>query len=130
MLSECLLSELITDGTKDTVVFQQDGAPCHSALVTRDYLNEQFPNRWIGKGGRSLWAPRSPDLTPLDFSVWGYIKSKVYATRVSDRDELKTRITEAARLITPEMLENIYRSVENRFQSCIDRNGGHVELNR
>ena len=130
MLSEFLVPELINDGTKDTVVFQQDGASAHSAIITRSYLNEQFPNRWIGKRGNRPWAPRSPDLTPLDFFVWGHIKSKIYATRISDIVELKVRITEAANSITPAMLENVSVGIEDRFRTCVDRGGGHVELNR
>ena len=130
MLSEFLVPELVADGTKDTVVFQQDGASAHTALITRSYLNEQFPNRWIGKGGNRPWAARSPDLTPLDFFVWGYIKSIIYATRISNIAELKAQITEAANSITPTMLENVFVEVENRFRRCIDRGGGHVELNR
>ncbi|EZA51886.1 hypothetical protein X777_09189, partial [Ooceraea biroi] len=33
----------------------------------RNILNESFPDRWIGRGGRISWPARSPDLTPLDF---------------------------------------------------------------
>ena len=32
---------------------------------------------WIGRGRTIAWPPRSPDLTPLDFSVWRYVKEKV-----------------------------------------------------
>ena len=130
MLSDFLIPQLIDDGIKGTVVFQQDGAPCHYALTVRNYLDEQFPNRWIGRGGNRPWAPRSPDLTPLDFFVWGYIKSKIYGIRISDTSELKVRIREAVDSITTTMLENVSMSVENRFQCCIDRNGAQVELNR
>jgi len=31
----------------------------------------------IGRGGMIAWPPLSPDLTHLDFSVWGYNKDKV-----------------------------------------------------
>ena len=31
--------------------FQHDGAPSHFALDVREYLNNVFPNRWIGRGG-------------------------------------------------------------------------------
>ena len=48
-------------------VFQQDGAPPHWGLIVRDFLNETFPNRWIGRNGPTPWTPRSPDITPLDF---------------------------------------------------------------
>ena len=37
MLSEFLISELIADGTMDTVVFQQDGVPAHYATITQDF---------------------------------------------------------------------------------------------
>jgi hypothetical protein len=50
------------------MVFQHDGAPAHySRLVT--HLNLTFLERWIGRGGHVPWPPRSPDLTPLDFSI-------------------------------------------------------------
>lgn len=47
--------------------FQQDGAPPHFSISVRNWLNEVFPDRWLGRGGPREWAPRSPDLTPLDF---------------------------------------------------------------
>ena len=31
------------------------------------FLDENFDERWIGRGGSVSWAPRSPVLTPLDF---------------------------------------------------------------
>ena len=33
---------------------------------------------WIGRSETIAWPPRSPDLTPLDFSVWGYVKDQVF----------------------------------------------------
>lgn len=60
------------------IVFQQDGAPPHFALRVRERLNEKFPGQWIGRGGPILWPPRSPDLSPLDFFLWGYVKDTVY----------------------------------------------------
>ena len=50
---------------------QHDGAPAHFALDVREYLDNVFPNRWIGRGGPVQWPPRSPDLTPMDFFIWG-----------------------------------------------------------
>ena len=39
--------------------FQQDGAPPHFATVVREYLDETFPERWIGRRGALEWPPRS-----------------------------------------------------------------------
>ena len=52
---------------RNDIWFQQDGAPPHFGIHVRNYLNETFPGRWIGRRGSIEWPPRSPDLTPLDF---------------------------------------------------------------
>ena len=49
--------------------WQQDGAPPHYARIVRDRLNAVFPDRWMGRRGPLEWPPRSPDLSPMDFSV-------------------------------------------------------------
>ena len=36
-----------------------------------------------------LWPPNSPDLNPVDYSVWGLLQKKVYNIRITDLDELK-----------------------------------------
>ena len=74
------------------MVFQHDGAPAHySRLVTRN-LNLTFPERWIGRCGHFQWPPRSPDVTPLDFCLWGWMKNEVYKEKVNTRDEFVARI--------------------------------------
>ena len=65
-----LLQEYVYPQLRDRqpgVVFQLDGAPPHWGLHVRASLDEEFPNRWIGRGGPIPWPPRSPDVTPLDF---------------------------------------------------------------
>ncbi|KAJ8910687.1 hypothetical protein NQ315_015395 [Exocentrus adspersus] len=60
--------------------FQQDGAGPHNAALVTQYLNNRFPNNWIGTHGPVAWPPRSPCLNPLDYFFWGYLKNKVYYT--------------------------------------------------
>ncbi|GFX56416.1 uncharacterized protein TNCV_73621 [Trichonephila clavipes] len=67
--------------------FQQDGAICHTARATIDLLKDTFGDRLISRFGPVNWPPRSCDLTPLDYFLWGYVKSLVYA------DKLQTRLT-------------------------------------
>ena len=43
-----------------------DGAPPHYATIVRNWLNDNFET-WIGRRGTVEWAPRSPNLTPMDF---------------------------------------------------------------
>jgi len=47
------------------------------------------------------WPPRSPDLTPCDFFLWGYLKERVYVPPLpADLDELTNRITAAVKSVT------------------------------
>ncbi|KAJ4444692.1 hypothetical protein ANN_06489 [Periplaneta americana] len=54
--------------------FLHDGAPAHFSRTARRYLDRRFPDRWLGRGGPIAWPPRSPDLNPLDFYLWGHLK--------------------------------------------------------
>jgi hypothetical protein len=41
-------------------------------------------NHWLGTDGPLAWPPRSPDITLQDFSLWCYIKDKVYTVKITD----------------------------------------------
>ncbi|CAK1592334.1 unnamed protein product [Parnassius mnemosyne] len=61
--------------------FQQDGATAHTSNVAMPVVRQLFPNKVISRRGDIPWPPRSPDLTPMDFFLWGYLKTKVYETK-------------------------------------------------
>ena len=82
---------------------------CHMFIVTFvkfGFLNATFPNRWTGRDGPTPWPPRSPDITPFDIFLWGYVKDKVFSTLIPDITILKARVTDALATITEDMLEN------------------------
>jgi hypothetical protein len=95
-----------------TVIFQQDGAPSHWGRIVRDYLDATFPNCWLGRDGSLAWPPRSPDITPLDSFLWGYVKDKVYATKVTVVEDLKTRIRDVITTINRGMLARTWEELE------------------
>ena len=111
----------------DRIWFQQDGAPPHYAQNVRHYLSEVFPNRWIGRRGTIEWAPRSPDLNPLDYFLWGHLKTKVYVTRPENLDELMQRLTYEIRQITPDMIRNVKNEFYFRLGFCQEKNGQHFQ---
>lgn len=112
---------------EDHLIFQQDGAPPHFAVAVRQYLNERFPRHWIGRRGFIEWPPRSPDLSPLDYFLWGHLKSKIYATQPGNLEMLRQRIITECRQITPEILQNVRQRFENNLYSCMAVNGEHFE---
>ena len=74
------------------------------------------------------WPPRSPDITPLDFFLWGYVKDRVYRTPVRDVETLQSRIIEVLATVNEEMLENTWRKIEYRLDILRATNGAHVEV--
>lgn len=72
--------------------FQQDGATSHTAGETIDLLKSKFGERVISRNGPVNWPPRSCDLTPLDFFLWGYVKSLVYANKPEMLEDLRANI--------------------------------------
>ena len=56
-------------------------------------------NPSLTAGGDVAWPPRSPELTPLDFYLWGHMKTLVYETKVDSKAALRDRIFAAAELM-------------------------------
>src|SRR3978361_769173 len=107
--------------------FQYDGAPAYSTDPVTYWLNENYPDRWIGRRGRFPWPARSPDLTPLDYFLWGVVKDKVLPARISLRYDIKNRIREAFRLITIETLQGVENRFTHNIHLCLENFGGHFE---
>ena len=93
-----------------------------------DVLNERFPDAWIGRGGTIPWPPRSPDLSPLDFFLWGYIKKIVYAAKIRNIQHLQDRIISAIETVTRDVIQKTWQEIE--FLSDVSRatNGAHIEM--
>jgi hypothetical protein len=107
--------------------FQHDGAPPHGTIACTNYLNLKFANKWIGLRGPVAWPARSPDLTPLDYFLWGRVKDLVYARAPTTQEDMRRRIVDACASITAEELRNVRNSLANRIHWCIDVEGAHFE---
>ncbi|GBN43472.1 hypothetical protein AVEN_160876-1 [Araneus ventricosus] len=111
------------------VIFQQDGAPPHCGNIVREFLDTTFPQRWIGRGAVMALPPRSPDITPLDFYLWGYVKQHVYSERINDINHLQQRITDVIHSVTPDVLTRVGEELDYRLDVCRATNGAPA-LNR
>ncbi|GFX01213.1 DUF4817 domain-containing protein [Trichonephila clavipes] len=95
--------------------FQQDGATCHTARATIDLLKDTFGDYLISRFGPVNWPPRSCDLTPLDYFLWGYVKSLVYADKSQTLDHLEDNIRRVIADIRPQMLEKVIENWTSRL---------------
>lgn len=123
-----LLDELNLDRRqRDSIIFQQDGAPPHFNNDVRDWLSLNYPT-WVGRGGPVAWPSRSPDLSPLDFFVWGTMKDIVYSLPVDSVEELTNRIIEAAQTVRDKLSFNVtVRAMRKRARACIRKEGRQFE---
>lgn len=68
------LMEDVNLETRQRMWFQHDKALANFALIIRNFLDQYYNGRWIGRRGPVNWHACSPDLTSPDFYLWGYLK--------------------------------------------------------
>lgn len=129
VLPQLLDDAHISAATRSSMWFQHDGAPSHYEIGVRLHLDVVYGQKWIGRGGPVHWPARSPDLTCLDYFLWGYIKALVYETTINSAEELVARIVAAAGEVkdTPNVFDKIRSSMRRRCEACITANGRNFE---
>ncbi|GFU34382.1 DUF4817 domain-containing protein [Trichonephila clavipes] len=106
--------------------FQQDGATCPTARATIDLLKDTFGDRLISRFGPVNWPPRSCDLTPLDYFLWSYVKSLVYADKPQTLDHLEENICSVIADIRPQMLEKVIENWTSKLDYIRASRGSHM----
>ncbi|GFS90283.1 uncharacterized protein TNCV_508921 [Trichonephila clavipes] len=93
--------------SSQAILFQQDGATCHTARAIIDLLKDTFGDGLISRFGPVNWPSRFCDLTPLDYFLWGYVKSLLYADKPQTLDHLEDNIRRGIADTRPRMLEKV-----------------------
>lgn len=133
LLTQNIIPELEERNLIKRKYFQQDGAPPHSTKENLAILNEAFKGRVIARGFPEkfnkgmAWPPYSPDLTPLDFFLWGYLKDKVYRTKPRTLAGLRREIELEAGKIGPDICQRALESAVKRLRFIIATEGKHIE---
>ncbi|GFX16743.1 gag-Pol polyprotein [Trichonephila clavipes] len=87
----------------------------HTARATIDLLKDTFGDHLISRFEPVNWPPRSCDLTPLDYFLWGYVKSLVYADKPQTLDHLEDNIRRVSADRRPQMLEKVIENWTSRL---------------
>ncbi|KYN35890.1 hypothetical protein ALC56_09681 [Trachymyrmex septentrionalis] len=67
--------------------------------------------------------PRSCDLTPLDFFLWGYLKSQVYVNKPTTTRALKEEIQRCINEIHPHLCKMVMENFDKRVRMCMQSRG-------
>ncbi|XP_011859579.1 PREDICTED: uncharacterized protein LOC105557057 [Vollenhovia emeryi] len=106
--------------------FQQDGATAHTSAASINLLKTVFGDRVISRFGPVNWPPRSCDLTPPDYFLWGYVKSLVYVDKPNSLDALEANIERVIDEIRPELCEKVVKNWTDRMAFIQRSRGGHM----
>ena len=92
------------------------------AVMLGTSLTRHFLHRWIGRAVNNdhlltvLWPPRSPDLTPCYFFLWGYVKDNAYKPPLPQNvRELQDRIRGAVQTVDGNMLKRVWQELDYRI---------------
>lgn len=123
------IHNLIQEGIEEEdFIWQQDGAPPHNVRIVTNYLNTVY-HEWFGKYGTTRWPPNSPDLTPLDTFLWGYLKTNVYRNRPRTLEEIRNRVVAWINRLNNHnyMIRNSLNNLKRRYRLCYENRGRHIE---
>ncbi|GFU74435.1 uncharacterized protein TNCV_2792181 [Trichonephila clavipes] len=128
LLWETVVPCLIQRGQISNVTFMQDGATSHTANPVKAFLIQTFgEDKIVSRHCRYPLPSRSLDLTPADFWLWGYLKSRVHLSGPSSLSELKDAIRREVSSIHPDMLHSAVAGFVPRLECLLPCGGGHVE---
>ena len=95
---------------QNQLVFQQDRAKIHGALIANNYFKE-------GGIGVLSWPPKSPDLNLIE-AVWSELKRK-FKRSYDSKEELEEDVQKQWKNISSEYLTSLYDSMRDKIQAVI-----------
>ena len=98
-------------------IFQQDGAPAHTARSIKAWFDENDINVLP-------WCARSPDLNPIE-NLWAWMDRKLIKSQLTSIEELKIEIERLWQEVPREFCMNLIESMPKRVRACFKAKGGH-----
>jgi transposase len=106
----------------DKWTFQQDGATCHTHRLTQKWCADNFP-AFLDK---HHWPPNSPDLNPLDYSIWNELAQAIKWDRVTTKKTLIQELKVAVKRVRKEVVLESCLSWTSRLKAVLENEGGYI----
>ncbi len=117
ILEDCLLPsiDLLLESDQQPI-FQQDGAPCHTAGECFDWFKDFniIPLQW---------PANSPDLNPIE-NLWSWLDMQISKHEPRNEEQLIEIVTNQLNNVPIDICKNLFKSMPNRIKECIKNNGG------
>jgi hypothetical protein len=89
------------------------------ARAVRDVLSYSYHH--------NAWPPRSPDLNPLNFCLWGHVKPLYIQLLFTTNGHIALWMSCQSIRNYPGIFKRMRRSLMRRIEACIEFHGGHFE---
>ncbi|GFW30315.1 uncharacterized protein TNCV_3850861 [Trichonephila clavipes] len=110
------------------IIFMQDRASPHITRCVKDVLKHHFTEeRVISRQFLHLRPPRSPDLNPCDFWLWGHLRQLISFDQPKTLPDLKDSISRYVLIMSQNTLLSTVEHAILRFQIVAGNGGHHVE---
>ena len=107
-------------------IFQQDGARSHTSKHTISYIDDNFPPT-ADVLLPNDWPPHSPDLNPMDYTIWSSLARKVYRVKIRNVEHLCERLSQAWNEISQDEIGRVIGSFRKRVKACVKAGGKRFE---
>jgi len=97
----------------------------HRARETIELLSRMTPD-FIGP---EMWPPNSPDLNPVDYSIWSDVKEHVYQQRIQNTDEFRQHLVAVLKDLEHHIVDTAIDQWHRHLTACIRAKGRHFEHN-
>src|SRR5688572_24401823 len=74
-----------------------------------------------------LICPNSPDLNPVDYSIWGYLQQLVYRQKIRNIQHLKEVIVNCWSDISQQFIDGAIDQWSSRIAAVVSARGKHIE---
>lgn len=112
------LKKFITKIPKKTkMIYQQDLAPWHTSDIVKEKIAKLKLNVLD-------WAPKSPDLNPIEM-LWSILDKKLASKPIYSKQALKDRLQEEWNNIDQDLCIKLVESMPERIRKCLAAKGGH-----
>ena len=106
----------------DDWIFQQDGAMLRQHYLTQKWSQENFPSFT----DKDHWPLNSPDLNPLDYSIWDEFINVIDWNKVKSKATLIQQLKSSLKKIRESVIVENYTSSINRLYRISQNDGNYL----
>lgn len=122
-LRKTVLPWLKKEFPRGNFCYYQDGAPCHTAKATQKFLEDKH----VQYTAKEKWPPSSPDVNPLDFSIWARVEGEACRTRHANVKALEHSVAKAWKKLPEEFVANACAAFRKRLEAVVRAEGDYFE---